>query len=137
MGRVVCGSHSVSSLVVVGDLDVGGSGRCPGEAVAPLVVDTDAVLSLAISVKLFEMIARRDPQVVNGLRGVEDQQLAVRNSLKVGAKLADERSLPDEFGLLVPKCLDHLQNVTRCVTNVERRHHSTGQYLRAEVRSEQ
>jgi hypothetical protein len=99
--RVVCGSHDVSPLVVVSDLDVGGSGRGPGEADAPLVVDADAVLSLAVAVELFETVAGRDPQVVDGLGGVEDQQLAVRNSLEVGAEFADVRSLPDELGLLV------------------------------------
>ena len=60
--RVVCGSHDVSSLVVVGDLDAGRSGRCPGEADAPLVVDADAALPLAVC-----------------------------NSLEVGAEFADMR----------------------------------------------
>jgi hypothetical protein len=113
--RFVCGSHDVSPLVVVGDLDVDRAGGCPGEADAPLVVDADTVLPFATPVQLLEAIAGRDPQVVDCLRSVEDQQFAVRNPLEVGAELADVIAIPDELGLLVRERLDHSQSITRCV----------------------
>jgi hypothetical protein len=76
MDRVVCGCQGVSPLVAVGNLDIGGSGRHPGEAGGLLVVD--------------------------GLGSIEDQQRAVRNLLEVGAEFAEGmQSLPDEFGLLI------------------------------------
>jgi hypothetical protein len=102
--------------VVVGDLDVCRTGGGPGEADAPLVVDADAVLSLPIPAQLLEAIARWNPKVVDDLGGVEDQELAVCNSLKVGAELADVRASPDELGFLVRERLDHLRIVTHYVT---------------------
>ena len=54
--RVVCRSHDLSPLVVGGDLDIAWSGRCPGDADSPLVVDSDAVLSFAGAVELFETV---------------------------------------------------------------------------------
>jgi len=71
---------------------------------------------LPVAVQLLEAIARRYPKVVDVLCGVEDQELAVGNSLKVGAELADVRAIPDELGFLVRERLDHLQSITRCVT---------------------
>jgi hypothetical protein len=69
--------------VVVGDFDVCWPGWCLCEADAPLVVDSDAVLSLAITVQLLETVARWDSQIVDVLGGVEDQELTIGNSLKV------------------------------------------------------
>jgi uncharacterized protein YuzE len=82
----------------------------------PLVVDADAVLPLAVAVKLLEAIARRYPKVVDVLGGVEDQEFAIGNSLKIGAELADVRAIPDELGFFIRERLDHLQSITCCVT---------------------
>lgn len=106
-----------SFLVVVSYLDVCGTCGCPGEADAPLVVDADAVLPLAVAVQLLEAVARRNPKVVDVFGGVEDQELAVSNSLKVGAERADVRAMPDELGLLARERLDHSITITRRVTN--------------------
>jgi hypothetical protein len=83
--------------VVVGDLDVCRTCRGPGEADAALVVDSDAVLSLAIAIQLLEAVARWNSKVVDVFGGVEDQELAVGNSLKVGTERADVRAIPDEL----------------------------------------
>ena len=45
--------------MVIHDLDIVRIARSPVEADAPLIVDADAVLTLAIAVKSFETIARR------------------------------------------------------------------------------
>ena len=112
--------------MVVGDLDVCRTGRCPGEADAPLVVDSDAVLPLPVAMQLLEAVARRYSKVVDVFGGVEDQELAVGNSLKVGAELADVRAIPDELGFLVRERLDRSQSITRCVTIANK---SSSQYL--------
>jgi hypothetical protein len=102
--------------VVVSYLDVCGTSGGPGEADAPLVVDADAVLTLAVAVQLLEAVARRNPKVVDVIGGVEDQKLAVSNSLKVGAELADVRATPYELGFLIRERLDHSQSITPHVT---------------------
>jgi hypothetical protein len=94
--------------VVVGDLDVSLASGCPGETDAPLVIGADVVLPFAVAMQLLEAIARRDSQVVDYLGGVENQELAVRNSLKVGAAFADMLAIPDELGLFVRERPDHL-----------------------------
>jgi hypothetical protein len=110
---VIC----LSSLsVVVGDLDLCGARGGPSEADAPLVVNADAVLSLAVAVQLLEAVTRWNPKVVDVLGGVEDQELAIGNSLKIGAELADVRAIPDELGFLIRERLDHSKSITHGVT---------------------
>jgi hypothetical protein len=64
-----------------------------------MVVNADAVLALAIAVQLLEPVARRNPKVVDVLGGVQNQELAVNNSLKVGAKVADGCAIPSSVCL--------------------------------------
>jgi hypothetical protein len=106
--------------VVVGDLDVCRACGGPGEADAPLVVDADAVLSSAATVQLLETVARWDSQIVDVLSGVEDQEFAISNSLKVGAKFTDVFAIPDELGFFIRERLDHLPSITRCVITVDK-----------------
>ena len=76
------------------------------------------VLSLPIAVQLLEAVARWNPKVVDVLSGVENQEFAISNPLKVGAKFADVRAIPDVLGFLIRERLDHSASITRCVTKV-------------------
>jgi len=67
--------------VVIDDFDVLRTGSAPSKADPPLLVDADAVLTGAIAPQLLQSVTRRDPRVVECLRGVQDQQLAQRRSL--------------------------------------------------------
>jgi hypothetical protein len=62
----------MTPLVVIGDFNVVRTRRVPGEADPPLIVDSDAVLPAAIAAQLFEPVAGRNPQIIEGLGGVED-----------------------------------------------------------------
>lgn len=53
--------------MIVGDLYVSGAFVCPDEADSVLSVDADAVLSFSYTTELFEAVARKDPQVVEGI----------------------------------------------------------------------
>jgi hypothetical protein len=57
--------------VVVHDLDVVGVAAEPTEANAELVVDTDAVLTEAVTGKLLKSVGRRDLEVGESGGGVE------------------------------------------------------------------
>jgi hypothetical protein len=92
--------------VVVGDLDVGRPGWCPGEADAPSVVDADAVLSCAAALQLLETVAGWNAQVGEVLRRVGDQRLPVCHPLQIGTELADVFAISDVLGLLVGQPLD-------------------------------
>lgn len=62
-------------LVVVGDLDLLGSGGGPDEADAVLVVDSDRVLTGAVPSQGMEPVAARDAEVPQIPSGVEEIEL--------------------------------------------------------------
>lgn len=55
----------------------------PGKAHAPLVIDTNTVLTLAVSLQGLQRITRRYAQAVQVGRGMQLQQLAPGYPLKV------------------------------------------------------
>src|SRR3546814_3403259 len=59
------------SSVVVDDLDIGGLRALPAKTHAELVVDANAVLTLAVAAQCFKAVARRDTQVVEASRSEE------------------------------------------------------------------
>ena len=52
----------------------------PGEANPPLIIDPNAVLSSPISLECFEMVARRNTQILQLRGGIQVEQLAPRHS---------------------------------------------------------
>jgi len=50
--------------MVVNNLDVVGFSLDPGEADAPLIVYANAILSLSAAAQFFQMISRRNPEIV-------------------------------------------------------------------------
>lgn len=60
---------------VVDDLDDLGAGVSPYEADPPLLVDADAVLAGSIASQCFEPVVGRDPQVIEGLGGIQQDKL--------------------------------------------------------------
>ncbi|KVX94403.1 hypothetical protein WL10_08400 [Burkholderia ubonensis] len=65
--------------MIVKDLDVGGAVVGPFEADPPLLVDTDAVLAIPITVKCFEPVAGRRPQVAQFFRSSDHFQFPGSN----------------------------------------------------------
>jgi len=61
--------------MVVSDLSVVGVSVSPAEAHAPLIIDADAVMPLAIPGQLFQPVAGRNPQILERLRRIEDSEL--------------------------------------------------------------
>ena len=62
--------------VVVHYLDVSRPHLTPLEAEAPLVIDADAVLTLAIALQSLQVVARRSFQEFQRLRSIELSELA-------------------------------------------------------------
>lgn len=104
---VLTGSPFLPS-VVVDDLDILRSGGRPSEADAPLPVDADAVGAGSLALELLQPIARRNSEVVEGLSGVQDQQLSQRHALRALVELTYRPSLPDSLGLLIRERTQHL-----------------------------
>jgi hypothetical protein len=62
--------------MVVDDFDIVRTALFPLEADPPLIIDPDAPLSDAVVPQLFQPVARRYPQIVHPLGGVEQTQPA-------------------------------------------------------------
>jgi hypothetical protein len=71
-----------SSLMIVDDLDVVSVAIFPNEANAPLIINSNAMLTLAFASQRFQAIARGSQQVLQRSRTMEVQQLPARDSLK-------------------------------------------------------
>jgi hypothetical protein len=61
--------------MVVNNLDVMGFSPVPGETDAPLIVYANAVLPLSATSQLFQVIGRRDPEIVYGLSAMQHPEL--------------------------------------------------------------
>jgi len=71
------------TLVIVVNLDLIGISVVPDEADAPLVIDSDAVLTRPVAAQLLQSTAGRSRQVTQFLCTVELTQLALRGPLNV------------------------------------------------------
>jgi len=91
-------------------------GSGPPEADAPLIVDADAVLPAPVPPELFEPVARRDAEVVQGHGCVELPQLAEGDSLHLRPQLPDRLSIeqplrvsiaegPNHGGMITPRVI--------------------------------
>jgi hypothetical protein len=93
--------------VIVNDLDVIGVTVGPAKADSLLIIDSDAVLSPAISGEFLQTICRRHSEFVQGSGGVYDQQLAQRYTVQVGRQPANPVSLEESFGVPIAEAPNH------------------------------
>jgi hypothetical protein len=87
--------------VVVDDLHVLGARVGPSEADSPLLVDPNAVRAGAVALELLESVPGWYTQIVEGLCGIEDEQLSERGTLHPLVELAHALSLPSPLRLFV------------------------------------
>jgi len=93
--------------VIVDDFDLPGMFIPPLETYAPLIIDADAPLALALSVKSFQAIPWRTRQFVSALHAVDLPQLSKGRSIrgcKSTAMLAPEKP----FRFFIRKGPDHI-----------------------------
>jgi len=96
--------------MVVGDFNAVRVAIFPYETDAPLIVDPDTVLPLAVALQLLEAIARNRAQVVEACRSIQHLQLPLRQpleSLKSFHALASEQA----FRIRGAERLDHMLRV--------------------------
>src|SRR5215207_9241658 len=93
--------------MVVDDLDILGSSIDPAEADAPLIVDADRVLALAIPLQGFEPVSRRDFQILQPACDVEQAELPQGRILKIGREAPAAPAGPYPLGLTIGEAQDH------------------------------
>ena len=98
--------------MVVNDLNIECASIFPTEAYPPSFVDPDTVLTLPVPFQSFQMIAGRNPQVLEKARPMKVEKFSARgtlNSLKACHRLIVKQSL----GRLVTEGLDHNASIVR------------------------
>ncbi len=81
--------------------------RFPAETDAPLVIDPDGILALAIAFESFESIARWDSQLSHFGDGMKLRELAQSGPLNVRRKGADFLQQKQPGGGIAGKGADH------------------------------
>lgn len=99
--------HNLSPLVIVANFNATGISFIPHKTNAPLAIDTDTPLSHSFFIKLFEVVGRRDSQILNLLRVIDHSQFSSGNSLDLRRKPLAERTVPDGFCFVVKEGSDH------------------------------
>ena len=70
--------------MIVNDLYFVSVSLSPTEANPPLVVDANAMLTLACSGQLLKSVARRDTEIAQAFRGVENSEFLPGKTVQVG-----------------------------------------------------
>lgn len=93
--------------VVVDKFDTFRTSLPPDEANSPRRIYTDAVLPAAISREPLQTVARRNPEVFDILRRMDQFQLPQSYTLHGPIDALDELLVPDAFGILAAERSDH------------------------------
>lgn len=101
--------------MIIDNFHIFGSGGCPSETDAPLVVDPDAVLAFAAALQGFEPVCRGSAQIIQHSGIAEHAQLATRHGLDILRQAPGWRSAPDLFRFPVGKVPDHWPTITPTV----------------------
>jgi len=103
--------------VVINDFDFIGMPLAPGKANAPLIVDTDAVLTVTITLKLLKPIARQGRKCAQIGGSVEHIQFSQRLPLD-GPEALYYFPAEEALGVRTSKGPDHLSSVYCFPVNV-------------------
>ncbi len=93
--------------MVINDLDMPSFTVSPNETNAPLFVDANTVLPLALSFQGFQPIARRYAQVTQSGSCLDHQKLRPRMPLDSHGQVANSQTDEDGCRTFVGKALDH------------------------------
>ena len=93
--------------MIVNDLDVVRIGAFPPKVHAPLVVDSNAVLPLAITAEFLQAIPGRHPEILERFRSVDSHELAEHDAPEVCWEPSDRLASEQAFGIAIAEGLDH------------------------------
>jgi hypothetical protein len=79
----------------------------PNETDSPLVIDSDAVLSLSISLKRFKSIRRRQTKIFQAGGSIYSVELHKRTLLNGRRRLTRKPPMKNSFGFSAAERLDH------------------------------
>lgn len=101
--------HGVTSMVVA-YFYTAGRPFVPDKADSPLVIDSEAPLSVAVTGELFQPVLRGNAKVVDPAGVVQHPQFAPRHGLNLARETAGKNALPHFSRLVVMERSDHSKN---------------------------
>src|SRR5262245_42461229 len=96
----------ISPLVVIRNLHIVRAIPAPSKTDAPLLIDPNTVLSLAVSRQALEPVTWEHCQSLQRICGIQDAQPFFRLAGK-GTPLADDMPLKELFRVTIMEALDH------------------------------
>lgn len=93
--------------MIISNLNVVRVASAPDKADAPLVVDSDAVLSRPFAFELFESVGRWDAQGIQMSNGLNYCELTRGDALNVLGDSSGKLPLENSLGFAVTKGLNH------------------------------
>jgi len=114
--------HGGSRSVVVDDADFGRVSIGPAEHDAPLVIQANRVEPPQVALQSLQPIARRDPEILDAGRRIEDQALSERDTPDLLQESLQALSAEEVSGATVGKTRNHASEQKRsaCICQVSR-----------------
>ncbi len=106
--------------MVVDDFHVVGIAIPPHEADAILIIDSDAVLALALAVQSLQLVSGRHTQIIQRHGGMQQEELLQRPCFQTGGNASTSPRLPKLLRISIPEASYHEGIVLRYGTTVKR-----------------
>ena len=106
--------------MVVDDFHTVGVAVPPHEADVILIIDSDAVLALALAVQSLESVSGGNIQIIQGHRGMQQEQLLQCPHFQIGGNPWASPSSPKLIRIRIPEACYHGVIVLRYGTSVKR-----------------
>ena len=107
-------------LMVIGDFHFACVICLPTENNAPLVVDTNGMVSGEISSQEFQTVSRRIAEVVEGFRRMDRYQLVIRTLLDFLWNFAGKGQIENLLALLVSEAKNHGHKILKFAYNARK-----------------
>jgi hypothetical protein len=107
-------------LMEIGNFDLLGVGAGPAEANAPLVIDSNGMLSAATSLQSLQMITRRQLEECQLDGSIDELQLDKAALPNVARQPAGTPCDPKFLSVTVGKTLDHAQTMAKSIYSSSR-----------------
>ena len=105
--------------MVINNFDIFRASLGPAEANPELPVDSNAVLTLAVTMQWLQHISGRYFKIIQLVCGLELPNFPQGNSLKID-EASDAASARQLLGILTLERYDHMKMMTQSVNNVKR-----------------
>lgn len=101
------------SSVVIYDFNVFNVSVVPCEADSPFVIDSDAMLTLPVTLERFQTVAGGNPQVIEDCGPVQHSQLPKGTPLNVSGEPGRRDTIEEAFRVRVFEAPNHVSMVLR------------------------